>query len=309
MTDRTIRNGSIELATRDHGGDGPDLLLIPGAERTLLDFQALAPRLTESFHVVSMELRNHGASGDGRWTTDNVVSDVEAVIRELDLSTPAVVGHSLGGMVAAAHAARYPGSSSAAVNLDGIGLGRSDQYVGISPTSRRLKRFVLDGLTRLQQLSTKSFPIAKLDAVRERRLAEIRTWGHHDDAAAEEVWQRTVAPAGNGRMAIRPNGPQMHELCTALNQLDMFAEYRRVTCPVLILNCNDAWIDQLPGWVRPLMVALRRGIARDYAALVADRPNVTVHPMDARHNCMLFENTDELAELVTDFLLRVPERA
>jgi hypothetical protein len=110
-------------------------------------------------------------------------------------------------------------------------------------------------------------------------------------------------------MAIRPTGPQMRDLWAALNQLDMFAEYRRVTCPLLILNCNDPWIDQLPGWVRSLMVALRRGIARDYAGLAAEHPNVAVHPIDARHNCMLFENTDELAAIVTDFLLRVPERA
>lgn len=307
MTDRTIRNGAVELATRDHGGDGPDLLLIPGAERTLLDFAALAPRLTDSFHVVSMELRNHGASGDGPWTTDNVAGDVEAVIRELGLTTPAVVGHSLGGMIAAAHAARFPGSSSAAVNLDGVGLGRFDQYLGVSRVSVRVKRLLLDALTRLQQKASASFPVAKLEAVHASRLAEIRTWGH-DDAGAEEVWQRTVTPAGEGRMAIRPTGPQMREVWAALDQLDMFAEYRRVTCPLLILNCDDP-LEAVPSWVRSLLFALRRGLARDYATLVAEHENVVVHPIVARHNCMLFENTDALAALVTDFLLRVPERA
>jgi pimeloyl-ACP methyl ester carboxylesterase len=307
MTDRTIRNGSIELATRDHGGDGPDLLLIPGAERTLLDFRALAPQLTGSFRVVSMDLRNHGGSGDGPWRWDDVAGDVEAVIRELGLVTPAVVGHSLGGMVAAMHAARFPGSSSAAVNLDGVGIGRYDQYVGMNPVALRLKRFLLAGLTRLTQLGAESFPVSKLEARRTARLAAIRSWGH-DEVGAEEVWLRTTAAAGVGRMSIRPTGRQQRDLWAGLYGLDLFAEYRRVTCPLLILNCDDP-LPGLPGWVRELLFALRRGLARDYATLVADHPNVVVHPMVAEHARMLFDNTDELAALVTDFLLRVPERA
>jgi pimeloyl-ACP methyl ester carboxylesterase len=54
------------------------------------------------------------------WSWDLALSDIAAVVDALGLIRPAVVGHSLGGMIAALWAAAHPDCPLAA-NLDGHG--------------------------------------------------------------------------------------------------------------------------------------------------------------------------------------------
>src|SRR5690349_15580805 len=95
-TDGTAVNGAVSLATRDYGGDGPDLLFIPGGGQTLADCEVLAPFLTPSFRVAAMDVRGHGLSSDAPFTWEAVLDDVDAVTASLGMQDAAVVGHSLG---------------------------------------------------------------------------------------------------------------------------------------------------------------------------------------------------------------------
>ncbi|MER6762294.1 MULTISPECIES: alpha/beta fold hydrolase [Amycolatopsis] len=97
---------------RDHGGDGtPVVLLHGGGGRTRHDWDHLVPLLPE-FRVVTYTFR------PGPWNWRQALADLADVIRHFDLDRPAVVGHSLGGMLAALWAAEHP-ECPLAVNLDG----------------------------------------------------------------------------------------------------------------------------------------------------------------------------------------------
>ncbi|MGW3011031.1 alpha/beta fold hydrolase [Streptomyces sp. NPDC001219] len=122
----------MEPAVRDHGGDGPAVLLLHGAGRTLEDWAAAAPLLAAGHRVWAMDLRGHGRSGDGAvpWTFDVAVDDVTAVLAACGAPDAVVVGHSMGGMIAARCLER-DGRVPAAVNLDGHGMGRPEQYRGL----------------------------------------------------------------------------------------------------------------------------------------------------------------------------------
>jgi len=81
-----------------------------------------------------MDLRGHGESAAGPWSWPRVLADVASVADALD--RPAVIGHSLGGMVAALWAREHP-ECPLAVNLDGHGNPtRPDQYLGLDETAR-----------------------------------------------------------------------------------------------------------------------------------------------------------------------------
>ncbi|MFD2471310.1 alpha/beta fold hydrolase [Amycolatopsis silviterrae] len=97
---------------RDHGGTGaPVVLLHGGGGRTRHDWDDLVPLLPE-FRIVTYTFR------PGPWDWQRALADLADVIGHFGLDRPAVVGHSLGGMLAALWATEHP-ECPLAVNLDG----------------------------------------------------------------------------------------------------------------------------------------------------------------------------------------------
>src|SRR5919206_4384951 len=88
-----------------HGG--------PGGDHS--GFKPGCSALAEHMQVVYFDHRGQGRSARGdpaRWTLDENVEDMEALRRHLGLGPIVSIGTSYGGMVAMAHAARYPGAVS-----------------------------------------------------------------------------------------------------------------------------------------------------------------------------------------------------
>ncbi|MBE1537996.1 alpha/beta fold hydrolase [Actinomadura algeriensis] len=114
-----VPSGGVDLAVRDHGGDGPAIVLLHGGGRTMDDWRLVVPRLLATgLRVVTADLRGHGASAPALWAWTDTLDDLAAVIDHRGLDRPAVVGHSLGGIIAALWAARHS-ECPLAVNLDG----------------------------------------------------------------------------------------------------------------------------------------------------------------------------------------------
>ncbi|MFC7540001.1 alpha/beta fold hydrolase [Siccirubricoccus deserti] len=93
------------IAFAIHGG--------PGSDHT--GFKPGYTALTEAMQVVYFDHRGQGRSGRGdpaRWNLDENVEDMEALRRHLGCGPIVSIGTSYGGMVAMAHAARYPASVS-----------------------------------------------------------------------------------------------------------------------------------------------------------------------------------------------------
>ncbi|TIT35479.1 MAG: alpha/beta hydrolase [Mesorhizobium sp.] len=103
-----VHTGDLDIAYVEIPGAGPPLLLIHGFTDTSRSFSLLAPHLAGR-RLIMPDLRGHGATqaGDGCRVSD-FAEDIAGLIRQLRLDRPVVVGHSLGGMVAIALAARHP---------------------------------------------------------------------------------------------------------------------------------------------------------------------------------------------------------
>jgi pimeloyl-ACP methyl ester carboxylesterase len=93
----------------EESGSGPPLVLVHGLGASTALWSKVAPPLAEEFRVVAYDIRGSGrtpASGD--MTLDALVGDLRRLIERLDLGPSLVMGHSIGGSVALAHAAAHP---------------------------------------------------------------------------------------------------------------------------------------------------------------------------------------------------------
>ena len=105
----------------DGPAGGPTVVLLHGATLDGHAWAAQVAALRDRYRVVVPDLRGHGASVmDGRFTFDDAVADVLALLYELGLDAAAgvpvaLVGLSLGGNIAQEIAYREPGRLSALV--------------------------------------------------------------------------------------------------------------------------------------------------------------------------------------------------
>lgn len=105
--------GGLPIATYEYGNpDGPAILFIHGFMQSHLCWfqQYTDPALADGYRIVALDLRGHGDSGrdlpappapdvpPGHASTD-YAGDVHAVIAELALESPTLVGWSYGGLV------------------------------------------------------------------------------------------------------------------------------------------------------------------------------------------------------------------
>ena len=100
----------VRLAALDRGRGGPPLLFVQG---WCCDHRHFAPQIehfAERQRVVALDLRGFGASDQppGEYAIETFADDAAWLCRELGVERPVVVGHSLGGAVALAIAARHP---------------------------------------------------------------------------------------------------------------------------------------------------------------------------------------------------------
>ena len=150
---RMDRDG-VGLAYERVGAGLPTLLLIHGAfaDRSAYDLQV--ERFAATHDIVRVDLRGHGESdpAPGPYSVALFADDVAFMARELGVHGSVVVGHSLGGLVAAEMAGRHRDVVGSVITLDSPSLipGWTDRFA--HPIDDRMEdadfRDVLEGFLR-----------------------------------------------------------------------------------------------------------------------------------------------------------------
>lgn len=149
FSERRYRSGDgLTLAYRDYPGpsSATPVICLHGLTRNSRDFEALAPVLSRERRVLAPDFRGRGDSAnDDDWRNYHLLTyadDIRSLLREQELNRVAIIGTSLGGLVAMllAHA---DAQCIAGVVLNDIGpeigptgLARILSYAGRRPPVR-----------------------------------------------------------------------------------------------------------------------------------------------------------------------------
>ncbi|MFE2943162.1 alpha/beta fold hydrolase [Streptomyces sp. NPDC059255] len=286
---------SSPLHARDHGGEGPPLVLLHGAGRSLADWDAVAPLLLPHHRVLAVDLPGHGRSPGlpAPWSFDGVAEAVGRTVDAYGIRDALPVGHSLGGLLALHLAA--PCACPGAVNLDGFWWGGPARYPGLDPAT------VAEGLDRMRGLMRSAAGrIAPAGYVAEQAAYAGRFGIPYD--RAEATARASVRELPDGRVQTLPLREAALEMYDALDALDVFALLRRVPSPVLCVRGRRAG-PPTPGmeWFEELTASYAKGLDRDFAALSGERTGtLRVEDIDATH-AMLLEEPEAVAALLLSF--------
>ena len=205
-----------ETAWERHGS-GPPIVLIHGFGLNRAMWQWTLPALTPHFSVLTYDLLGHGESAPPAGTPDLAMFSRQllGLMDRCDIERVAVVGFSLGGMIA--------------------------------------RRIALDHADRLSALAILNSPHDRSPAAREAVRARVRQTEVHGPSANVEPAPRTLVLAGiprrgAGAHRARPRLDRGQRLPPSIRQIyrvlaegdaELVEGLERIACPTLVMTGND----------------------------------------------------------------------
>jgi pimeloyl-ACP methyl ester carboxylesterase len=211
-------NGITLHYYRTGNGTLPPMVLAHGYTDNGLCWTDLALAMEKRYDVIMYDLRGHGLSeapASGYDINDNV-ADIVGLIKALKLSKPVIIGHSLGGSIAAIVAAEYPDVPKKVVLIDPPGLLKPLFEPG--EATNRARNWFTSDMNNLKKLSKEE--LIKIASQRHPAISE----------AARGRW-------ADSKMQMKP---QIVDSVLTIPPLKPYLS--KITVPALILkaDANDA---------------------------------------------------------------------
>jgi pimeloyl-ACP methyl ester carboxylesterase len=277
----------VRLEVLDWGGKGPAVVLLAGLDGTAHIYDDLAPQLTDSFRIIGITRRGHGASSHAAdtmtYTLDPLTADIRTIMDSVGIQRASLVGHSIAGAEITRFAARYPDRVQKLVYLDSAhDFDKYDELLAANPSWPP--------------------PVVLREGTRNDSLSAWRDWGKRDLwgfwSNAMEVDR--VRSNGADSFAVRVLG---HDAAVHPK------EYSSVRAPALALSAwyttgqwffhLDALRDSLKWrqasrWMDSL---LRPFVSRGNQRFLHEMPNGRLVQFDSDHYVFIFREERTLAEL------------
>ena len=176
---RTVNSDGLRLAIRDSGGQGKPVVLVHGLGYGQHSWDRVAPHLlsTSSLRVLTYDQRGHGASDSSDdYSPAAFGEDLAAVLGDLGLKEPILVGHSLDATVVLEYVASQ-GGCAGVVCVDGglpVVLPRADWQTMRAQMRRPIPRLAAWAM-KVARLGTKlSFEeLRRVVEVHEAKITDL----------------------------------------------------------------------------------------------------------------------------------------
>ena len=218
---RRARVGSAMLSYQV-AGSGPPLVLLHGLAGSGRWWQRNTAHLARRFRVYVVDLIGFGASrGLHPPIFDEVAGYIAAWMDQLEIRRTSIVGHSMGGLVAAGLAANAPDRIERLVLVDAAAFLVEQHYVyHLQGLFRELFQVQIDFLTMLVADAYRAGPFTLMNAINQLLTTDFRpklslvqaptllVWGEHDALVPLEIGKRLCyhLPASNRIVVIKGAG-------------------------------------------------------------------------------------------------------
>ena len=257
-----------------HGQAGTPMIFIPGLASGAWAWQD-ATRQFMADHVVyvlTLPGFDGSAARPGKPMAAALAS-LDALITTRKLAKPVLVGHSLGGTLAIAHAEQHPGSVGAIVALDGLPV-----FPGTEQMAQAARADMADGIkARMAGVTREGFAVQQAQYMRAVGVTDI---GRADELA---------------RLSARSDPDATIAYMADTLALDLRAELPKITAPVLLMSPYFA-ADAAQGGPSE---AAKADYYRSLMAGTAHLKVVSISP--ARHFAM-FDQPQQVVDAIRAFL-------
>jgi len=231
----------LRLHYVDWGNEAaPPLILVHGGLDHCRNWDAIARALQPHFHVVAPDLRGHGDSEWARGSSYSLadhVYDLARLVRFAGLQDAAIVGHSMGGMVALAYAGTYPAQVSRLGVLDGLYMAGSRR----TPIHEQMSRWV-DQLDRIGEREPSAFrtieEAAQRLSARNKRLTP---------AQALHLARHGVRQSTDGLYRWKFDHHLRARAPYRLSPEDYIGLWSRIECPTLLMWGDESYLSDPTG--------------------------------------------------------------
>lgn len=279
--ERFIAANGLRFHGVDWDGQGDWLVLLHGLASQAHIWDLVAPKLTNSFHVIALDQRGHGLTDkpDTGYDFASIARDLDEVLDALRIDRTVLIGHSWGGNVALQYAVDHPQRVSGLVLLDGGFLQVGDR---------------IDWPTTEKFLEPPDLIGTPLDDFR----ADMKMWmGNAWSPEAEAITLHNFEVRADGTIAPHLRKNNHMQVVRALWEHRPSELYARVQCPVLMIPALAP--EPHDERTRDVLENKRRNIALAEARLARSQ---TIWMNDTIHDVPL-QRPVELAEAIRHFAL------
>lgn len=216
--------GGLDLFVRDTATSLPPILCLHGRWGRGETWSDLIERTRDRYRIIAPDLRGHGLSGRpvARYAAEDFVSDLHELLRSLACGPAIVIGHSMGGRIAAYLAVLHPGDVKAVAILDSSAEGK-----GARSTVRPEEIAPIDKLTATWPLPYPTYEAALRDLTgRYPRSTNVR---YFLESLAETVEGYDYLFSRYALAAITEYTQRWTDVLP------------RIACPVWLVRATESW--------------------------------------------------------------------
>lgn len=218
------------FAIEDSGGAGTPVVLLHGGAANLRAWDGVVSLLCSTFRCVSIDLPGHGMTLVEPLKFESLSRALLELCEGLDIKRP-VLGHSFGGLAAAAAAASYAGSFSGVMAIDPY---LSDREV------RRSHQTLTEACDEIRRMDW-PWPDADDVDVEVARCVKTQYSPRADEDNLKAMVRRGYRAQADGRFVRFPRKEDEMKGVEANWSIDVTETFKSVPCPLsIVLAANHA---------------------------------------------------------------------